>query len=72
MLVPPGAVSNWISLATQNEEFLTDDLYLGIRRPRVRGKEYDEFVDTFVQSARKLYPRALIHFVRILSSLFDY
>jgi len=33
-----------------------------LRQPRVRGKKYDEFVDTFVQSARKLYPKAYIHF----------
>lgn len=45
----------------QNEELLNDELYLGLRKPRVRGKEYDDFVDTFVQSARKLYPRAYIH-----------
>lgn len=45
----------------QNEELLNDELYLGLRKPRIRGKEYDDFVDTFVQSARKLYPRAYIH-----------
>ncbi|KAI4121442.1 MAG: hypothetical protein LQ338_006363 [Usnochroma carphineum] len=45
----------------ENHELLNDELYLGIRRPRVRGQEYDEFVDDFVQSARKLYPEAYIH-----------
>ena len=45
----------------QNEELLKDELYLGLRQPRVRGNKYDKFVDTFVQSARKLYPRAYIH-----------
>lgn len=45
----------------QNEELLNDELYLGLHKRRVRGKEYDEFVDTFVRSARKLYPRAYIH-----------
>lgn len=47
--------------ATQNQELLNDDLYLGLRRPRVRGKEYNEFVDKFVQSVRKLYPGAYLH-----------
>lgn len=47
---------------TDNEELLNDELYLGLRHGRVRGVEYDKFVDTFVQSARKLYPRAYIHF----------
>ncbi|KAI9851576.1 MAG: NAD-dependent malic enzyme, mitochondrial [Thelocarpon superellum] len=46
----------------QNEQLLNDEIYLGLRRPRVRGKEYDAFVGTFVKSARKLYPRAYIHF----------
>jgi malate dehydrogenase (oxaloacetate-decarboxylating) len=29
---------------------------------RQRGEKYDEFVDTFVHAARKLYPKAYIHF----------
>ncbi len=45
----------------QNQQLLLDKLYLGLRRPRVRGKNYDEFVDRFVQAARKLYPRAYLH-----------
>lgn len=51
-----------LDCGTDNEELLNDDLYLGLKNPRARGKEYDDFVDTFVQSARKLYPRAYIHF----------
>lgn len=42
---------------------LKDELYLGLKRHRVRGKDYDEFVDTFVQTANKEYPKAYIHFV---------
>ncbi|KAI9801920.1 MAG: NAD-dependent malic enzyme, mitochondrial [Piccolia ochrophora] len=48
--------------ASANEQLLSDDLYLGLRRPRVRGGDYDAFVDKFVTSARELYPRAYIHF----------
>ncbi|KAB5578841.1 hypothetical protein GE09DRAFT_562288 [Coniochaeta sp. 2T2.1] len=51
-----------LDCGTDNEELLNDPLYLGLRHKRVRGKEYDEFVDTFVHSARKLYPRAYVHF----------
>lgn len=47
---------------TDNEELLNDDIYLGLKQHRVRGEKYDNFVDKFVQSARKLYPRAYIHF----------
>ncbi|KAM3086171.1 NAD-dependent malic enzyme, mitochondrial [Clarireedia jacksonii] len=51
-----------LDCGTDNEELLNDELYLGLRKPRTHGKEYDEFVDKFVQSARKLYPKAYIHF----------
>lgn len=51
-----------LDCGTDNEQLLNDDLYLGLKRPRVRGKEYDEFVDTFVKSVKKLYPRAYLHF----------
>ena len=51
-----------LDCGTDNDQLLNDDLYLGLRRPRVRGKEYDEFVDTFVQAAHKLYPKAYLHF----------
>lgn len=51
-----------LDCGTDNEELLKDDLYLGLKQPRARGKEYDDFVDAFVTSARKLYPKAYIHF----------
>jgi len=51
-----------LDCGTDNEKLLNDPLYLGLRQKRVRGKEYDDFVDTFVNAARKLYPRAYIHF----------
>ncbi|KAJ5674458.1 uncharacterized protein N7477_004392 [Penicillium maclennaniae] len=51
-----------LDCGTNNKELLNDDLYLGLRQPRVRGAEYDEFVDNFVKSARKRFPKAYIHF----------
>lgn len=45
----------------QNEELLKDKLYLGLRQRRVQGQEYDDFVDKFVQVARKRFPNAYIH-----------
>ena len=45
----------------KNHELLNDELYLGLKRPRVRGEEYDEFVDKFVKAAQKHYPKAYIH-----------
>ncbi|KAM0278462.1 hypothetical protein ACHAQH_005129 [Verticillium albo-atrum] len=51
-----------LDCGTDNEDHLNDDLYLGLRQKRVRGPDYDRFVDTFVKAARRLYPRAYIHF----------
>ena len=51
-----------LDCGTNNEKLLNDDLYLGLKEKRVRGDEYDKFVDKFVTAARKLYPRAYVHF----------
>ncbi|EHK39932.1 hypothetical protein TRIATDRAFT_268498 [Trichoderma atroviride IMI 206040] len=51
-----------IDCGTDNEELLNDELYLGLCQRRVRGKQYDDFIQTFVDAARKLFPRAYIHF----------
>lgn len=51
-----------LDCGTDNQSLLDDELYLGLRQKRVRGERYDKFVDEFVQSARKLFPKAYIHF----------
>ncbi|KAI8962539.1 NAD-dependent malic enzyme [Daldinia sp. FL1419] len=51
-----------LDCGTDNETLLNDDMYLGLRQKRERGEKYDKFVDEFVKSARKLFPRAYIHF----------
>ena len=51
-----------LDCGTDNKTLLDDDLYLGLRERRARGKKYDDFVDTFVKTARQLYPKAYIHF----------
>lgn len=51
-----------LDTGTDNEKLRNDDLYLGVRKKRARGQEYDDFVEKFVQSAKKLFPKAYIHF----------
>ncbi|KAH4936482.1 malic enzyme [Parastagonospora nodorum] len=51
-----------LDCGTDNKDLLEDNLYLGQRRQRVRGEEYDKFIDKFVSACRKRYPKAYIHF----------
>jgi malate dehydrogenase (oxaloacetate-decarboxylating)(NADP+) len=51
-----------LDVGTNNEDLLNDRLYLGIRRQRLRGTEYDEIVEEFVQAAVKRWPGVLIQF----------
>ncbi|KAK5122998.1 hypothetical protein LTR85_003564 [Meristemomyces frigidus] len=51
-----------LDVGTDNPHHLNDHLYLGLQRPRVRGEEYDAFIDRFVHACRKRYPKAYIHF----------
>jgi malate dehydrogenase (oxaloacetate-decarboxylating)(NADP+) len=51
-----------IDAGTNNEALLEDPLYLGLHRERDEGEAYDALVEEFVQSARKIYPNAVIQF----------
>ena len=47
-------------MGTDNEERLNSPLYVGWRHHRVRGAEYDAFVDAFVSSVKKRWPHVLL------------
>jgi malate dehydrogenase (oxaloacetate-decarboxylating) len=50
-----------LDVGTDNEGLLNDPLYLGSRHSRVRGQRYDDFIDAYVSTATRLFPRALLH-----------
>ncbi|MFJ9032411.1 NAD-dependent malic enzyme [Streptomyces sp. NPDC102274] len=51
-----------LDVGTDNENLLNDPLYLGLRHSRVRGKRYDAFIETYLETVSELYPNALLHF----------
>ncbi len=49
-----------LDLGTNNEERLKDPLYIGWRHERVKGPEYDRFVERFVQAVERRFPHVLL------------
>ncbi len=50
-----------LDVGTDNLGLLNNEMYLGERHARVRGQRYDDFVDRFVVTANRLFPKAMIH-----------
>lgn len=50
-----------IDAGTNREELLNNPMYIGNRHERVRGEKYDAFIDQFVQTAGKLFPKLYLH-----------
>jgi len=59
---PARSLAITLDVGTDNENLLNDNLYVGWQNRRVRGEEYDKFVDEFVQLVRKYHPHSLLHF----------
>ncbi|MSR70155.1 MAG: NAD-dependent malic enzyme [Phycisphaerales bacterium] len=61
--VPPeAALPVVLDLGTNNESFLADPLYPGLKMPRITGDEYFSFVDEFVDAVQEVFPRCCIQF----------
>jgi malate dehydrogenase (oxaloacetate-decarboxylating) len=57
---PSTALPILLDVGTDNGERLTDPLYVGLRRERVRGAEYDEFVEEFISAVSERWPHVLL------------
>jgi malate dehydrogenase (oxaloacetate-decarboxylating) len=59
---PRRCIAVSLDVGTDNEQLLQDPFYLGNRHARRRGAEYDEFIKRYIETASKLFPRAILHF----------
>jgi len=51
-----------LDAGTNNKKLLDDPLYLGNRHERIKGERYYAFVDQFVDTAERLFPKLYLHF----------
>jgi malic enzyme len=49
-----------LDIGTNNPTLLDDPLYVGYRKRRIEGKEYDDFVEAFVEGVGDVFPHAVI------------
>lgn len=61
--VPPqGLLPIYLDAGTNNEQYLNDPLYLGLRQPRPSTADLYSFVDEFVEAVQEVFPKCCIHF----------
>jgi malate dehydrogenase (oxaloacetate-decarboxylating) len=59
---PASTLPIMLDVGTDNAERLADPLYIGWRHARLRGKDYDDFVDAFVAAVAARWPHVLLQF----------
>ena len=58
---PARALPVVLDVGTDRPELLEDPLYLGVRHERPVQQPYDAFIDSYVTTALKIFPHALLH-----------
>ncbi len=57
---PAATLPVMLDVGTDNQALLDDPLYVGWRHKRIRGAEYDAFVEAFIAAVKKRFPNVLV------------
>src|SRR5215510_14632711 len=57
---PATTLPIFLDAGTDNQDLLNDPIYLGWRTTRIRGAEYDEFIENFIQAVSNRFPNVLL------------
>ena len=51
-----------LDVGTNNEELLSDPMYMGARHRRIRQEQYDEFIELFISAVKRRWPFVMLQF----------
>ncbi|WP_444890601.1 NAD-dependent malic enzyme [Microbulbifer sp. DLAB2-AA] len=51
-----------LDVGTNNRTLLSDPMYMGWRHERISQKEYDEFLEQFIEAVKRRWPKVLVQF----------
>ncbi len=57
---PENTLPIFLDVGTNNKALRRDPLYVGKRDARLKGEEYDAFIDRFINAVKKVFPKALL------------
>jgi malate dehydrogenase (oxaloacetate-decarboxylating)(NADP+) len=52
----------YLDAGTNNEQYLHDPFYLGMRKTRPPTEELYSFVDEFMEAVQEVFPKCCVHF----------
>jgi len=61
-IAPSACLPVTIDVGTNNQELLDDPAYIGLPEKRLRGAEYDELIEEFMQAANDVFPHVMVQF----------